>query len=487
MASTPTTHSRRALALAAVGCALVLAACGSSSKPHAARVQRPCAGGSSSRPACATTAFPASPTRRPARGIQIPVSLAKNPSPAFKSAMQACKYLDRRPKSRRRSCPPAKRPPRSSSRSACASTASPTTPTPPTRTGTRYRRHREPRDKPRLTSVRGRLQNMSIAMKYSRNSVARKGLDPTPPCGLSRPHDPGPVRASYGGVASKCDAQVPHIRGHDQPAGAVIQTASNRGRTATTWPAPDGTANRPELSGWRRPFDRRHLCVAVSPSRAPGPDTRPCFSNARNSDVTVLRRCYSVARTTLQQVREPRKRNVGGSLAAVSCVVALAACGSSHRPSSTTGSRTSSPAIEFADCMRAHGVPSFPDPSEGGGPTNLAGTGTPAFKSASRACARLAPGGTGGVRVDGEPVSRRGEVRQVHAHAWCSGHTRPFARFWPGPGRTEPRTRLVLSSEPEFRPKCPGGSPSGCGMRDHKVGGRSLKPKPVVSASRIVR
>lgn len=47
--------------------------------------------------------------------------------------------------------------------------------------------------------------------------------------------------------------------------------------------------------------------------------------------------------------------------------------------------------------MRAHGVPSFPDPSGGGGGINLDGTGidpqSPAFKAARQACARLAPGG----------------------------------------------------------------------------------------------
>jgi hypothetical protein len=55
--------------------------------------------------------------------------------------------------------------------------------------------------------------------------------------------------------------------------------------------------------------------------------------------------------------------------------------------------------------MRAHGVPSFPDPSGGGGGVNLAGTGinpeSPAFKSARLACAKLAPGAAGGVRATG--------------------------------------------------------------------------------------
>ena len=78
-------------------------------------------------------------------------------------------------------------------------------------------------------------------MKYSRQFSGPEGTRPHPSvCGLSDPTTPVPSDASYGGVASNCDASVSHIRGHDQPAGADIQTASNRGRTATTWPAPDG-------------------------------------------------------------------------------------------------------------------------------------------------------------------------------------------------------------------------------------------------------
>jgi hypothetical protein len=53
--------------------------------------------------------------------------------------------------------------------------------------------------------------------------------------------------------------------------------------------------------------------------------------------------------------------------------------------------------------MRAHGAPSFPDPTGGGGGLNLAGTGinpqSPAFGAARVACAKLAPGAAGGVRA----------------------------------------------------------------------------------------
>ena len=92
MASTPTTHSRRALVLAAVGCALVLAACGSSSKPHGpAANDRPA--GLEFATCMRTHGVPSFPDPQTSGAIQIPVALAKNPSPAFTSAMQACKYL----------------------------------------------------------------------------------------------------------------------------------------------------------------------------------------------------------------------------------------------------------------------------------------------------------------------------------------------------------------------------------------------------------
>ena len=94
-----------------------------------------------------------------------------------------------------------------------------------------------------------------------------------------------------------------------------------------------------------------------------------------------------------------RKRIVLCSLA-VGSTLALAACGSSHKPSATSASGTSSGALAFANCMRSHGVPSFPDPSGGGSGIQLGGTGinaqSPAFKSARKACGGLAPGRPGG-------------------------------------------------------------------------------------------
>jgi hypothetical protein len=104
------------------------------------------------------------------------------------------------------------------------------------------------------------------------------------------------------------------------------------------------------------------------------------------------------------KMRTPRNHRPWSFPAVVGCVVAVAACGSSPTPSPGTGARSDSQALKVADCMRTHGVPSFPDPSGGGRGINLSGTGinpqSPAFKSARKACAGSAPGGApGGVRA----------------------------------------------------------------------------------------
>jgi hypothetical protein len=95
------------------------------------------------------------------------------------------------------------------------------------------------------------------------------------------------------------------------------------------------------------------------------------------------------------------------SVALLASALALTACGSSSRSSSTnatgTASGSYSQGVKFADCMRSHGVPSFPDPkftSQSGG--NL----LPAFSSSTcklpttspafLAAVKLCPSGLGG-------------------------------------------------------------------------------------------
>ena len=95
------------------------------------------------------------------------------------------------------------------------------------------------------------------------------------------------------------------------------------------------------------------------------------------------------------QVSTPanRHRNVFGiALVAVGCVLAIAACGSSSKTSNSTGHNAF---LGFSKCMRAHGVPNFPDPSPGGGIQLSSGMNpfSPSFKAAQASCRRLLPGG----------------------------------------------------------------------------------------------
>jgi hypothetical protein len=83
-------------------------------------------------------------------------------------------------------------------------------------------------------------------------------------------------------------------------------------------------------------------------------------------------------------------------LVTLGCAMALAACGSGKSNNGSNANAGSG--IKFADCMRTHGVPNFPDPSGGGGGIQItAGSGikpqSPAFQSAQNACAKLLPGG----------------------------------------------------------------------------------------------
>jgi hypothetical protein len=81
------------------------------------------------------------------------------------------------------------------------------------------------------------------------------------------------------------------------------------------------------------------------------------------------------------------------ALAAVTCVLALASCGSSGKSSREPASASTQ--LEFANCMRSHGVPNFPDPSAGGGINIPAGLDlqSPAFQSAAQVCRKRLPGG----------------------------------------------------------------------------------------------
>ena len=75
---------------------------------------------------------------------------------------------------------------------------------------------------------------------------------------------------------------------------------------------------------------------------------------------------------------------------AVLCPIGIAACGGSANLGGSATSAGNSLALEFAKCMRAHGVPNFPDP--GGTPAgNVVDRGSPAVQTAAATCDRLEP------------------------------------------------------------------------------------------------
>jgi hypothetical protein len=99
--------------------------------------------------------------------------------------------------------------------------------------------------------------------------------------------------------------------------------------------------------------------------------------------------------------------------AMLATATALAACGGSSSPNSSTSTTAKAPgnniALKLAECMRTHGVPDFPDPSSGGGfgiSANPSGAGgsvsvdghtlnvnAPAFQKAMQECQRYQPQG----------------------------------------------------------------------------------------------
>jgi hypothetical protein len=90
------------------------------------------------------------------------------------------------------------------------------------------------------------------------------------------------------------------------------------------------------------------------------------------------------------------------SLLALITVLCVAACGDSGS-SGGTGTNAASgvkQGLKLAQCMRAHGVSNFPDPSSSGGINIQQGSGidpqSPAFQAAQKACRKVIPGGPGG-------------------------------------------------------------------------------------------
>jgi hypothetical protein len=96
--------------------------------------------------------------------------------------------------------------------------------------------------------------------------------------------------------------------------------------------------------------------------------------------------------------RGPRPTRAVALMIAVTSVVLLAAaCGSGGSSSAAAGSAQYAKALAYAQCMRSHGVPGFPDPDSQGHlpPLQIGRNGVTqqAAQAAQDACRNLQPGG----------------------------------------------------------------------------------------------
>jgi hypothetical protein len=111
--------------------------------------------------------------------------------------------------------------------------------------------------------------------------------------------------------------------------------------------------------------------------------------------VTNPKDLYDMPMHRPSKERDGHPHSLSIALTAISCSLAIAACGSSHRSSGPGASVD--PPLKEAQCMRSHGVPSFPDPGPGGPSVipNWMNPQAPAFLTAQKACAKFLSGGHG--------------------------------------------------------------------------------------------
>jgi hypothetical protein len=105
--------------------------------------------------------------------------------------------------------------------------------------------------------------------------------------------------------------------------------------------------------------------------------------------------------------------------------------GSSSSSSSSGSASPDSQAVAYSACIRAHGVPNFPDPkvSVNGAEVKVAIavnpsiSGNPHFNSAQQACRKLLPGGEGG--GPGRQISPQEQSQYLKAAACIRAHGVP--------------------------------------------------------------
>jgi hypothetical protein len=118
------------------------------------------------------------------------------------------------------------------------------------------------------------------------------------------------------------------------------------------------------------------------------------------------------------------------------CTVSLSACGSSSkRPAANS---RASAGIAFSECMRAHGVANFPDPTSGGGGFSIHITqssginpASPSFRSARANCVKLLPGGGPGTHASEQDIRQDTEMAQCMREHGVTGFPDPIVTSTP--------------------------------------------------------
>jgi hypothetical protein len=125
--------------------------------------------------------------------------------------------------------------------------------------------------------------------------------------------------------------------------------------------------------------------------------------------------------------REPapqwvRWSRIAALFTVAACAAMLAGCGGGSSSSTTGGSSAYTKAETYAQCMRTHGVPSFPDPNAQGQfpPVQIGrnGVSQQAVQSAETACQSVHPGGAqgGGQQQSGRLTQALNFSKCMRAH-----------------------------------------------------------------------
>jgi hypothetical protein len=168
----------------------------------------------------------------------------------------------------------------------------------------------------------------------------------------------------------------------------------------------------------------------------------------------------------MNRAPRPRRRSVtaaatAAALAALSLLVTACGSSSSNEPSS---SADRGQALAFAKCMRANGVPNFPDPDASGRFRGVGheAEGDPKFQAAQEACRDLAPGGEHERLGDPAFVAQMREFSQCMRENGLPDFPDPDAQGrLRGPGHEQQNDPQYQAAFETCRGKLPGGGEHG--------------------------